>query len=360
MSSQVQKEGWGECAIPPKPPVICSGPPLQPRCESQTGGLGVWGEAGGVYAAPPKARFPQPFTRLAVASLLALAGCGDLPQPFAGRPGATALRLANPPPARLTVPTPGGALLPPKEASLMAHDLTDALVAQELPAFPEQPRAGDWQIRVSAELQGSTVIPRYELLDAGMRPKGGFTGAPLSAAAWAAGDPAIYQQAAATAAPQITALLRSVDASIKQSDPNSLYNRPARIFVAGVTGAPGDGNLALSRQMRAKLPDTGDVLATSAAGADFIVRGTVHIAQLAGRQQQVEIHWLVYDTQGKEAGDIAQGHDIDQGSLDHYWGDVASAVADEAAPGVHEVITNWSGRKKTVEHDRTTRSPAVF
>jgi hypothetical protein len=299
-------------------------------------------------------------TFTSVLLLLTLSACGDLPQPFAGRPGATALRLATPPPARLTVPTPGAALLPPKEASLMAHDLTDALVAQELPAFPEQPRAGDWQIRVSAELQGSTVVPRYELLDAGMRSKGGFTGAPLSAAAWAAGDPAIYQQAAAAAAPQITALLRSVDAAIKQSDPNSLYNRPARIFVAGVIGAPGDGNLALARQMRAKLPDTGDVLATSAAGADFIVRGTVHIAQLAGRQQQVEIHWLVFDPQGKEAGDIAQGHDIDQGSLDHFWGDVASAVADEAAPGVHEVINNWSGRKQALGQRQGKPDPAAF
>jgi hypothetical protein len=294
-----------------------------------------------------------------LASLLTLSACGDLPQPFAGRPGATALRLANPPPARLTVPTPGAALLPPKQASLMAHDLTDALVAQELPAFPEQPRAGDWQIRVSAELQGSTVVPHYELLDAGMRPKGGVSGAPLSAAAWAAGDPTTYQQAAASAAPQIVSLMRAVDAAIKQSDPNSLYNRPARIYIAGVTGAPGDGNVALARQMRAKLPDTGDLLAGSPAGADFIVRGTVHIAQLAGRQQQVEIHWLVFDTQNKEAGDIAQGHDIDQGALDHYWGDIAAAVADEAAPGVHEVINNWSGRNKAPGQPHPTPTPAA-
>ena len=60
----------------------------------------------------------------------------------------------------------------------------------------------------------------------------------------------------------------------------------------------------------------------------------------------MEIHWIVTDATGKEAGDVAQGHDIEHGSLAHYWGDVANAVAAEAAGGVHEVITNWSGRKR--------------
>jgi len=73
----------------------------------------------------------------------------------------------------------------------------------------------------------------------------------------------------------------------------------------------------------------------------------VKLTQLAGHQQQIEIHWLVYDAAGQEAGDVAQGHDIEQGSLDHLWGEVADAVTTEAAGGVHEVITNWSGRKKT-------------
>ena len=297
---------------------------------------------------------------VAIPVLAGLSACGDLPQPFAGRPGANALRLANPPPARLVIPAPGAALLPPHDAALMAHDLSEALVAQELPAFAEPARAGDWQIRVSAELQhggpapggaggGPTqgmVLPRFEVLDAGLHPKGVIAGDPVPAGAWASGDPAILQHVAANAAPQITALMRSVDAAIKQSDPNSLYNRPARIFLARVTGATGDGDASLTRQMRTKIPDTGDMLVARPESADFVVRGVVRQTPLAGKQQQVEIHWLIYDAQGHEAGDVAQGHDIAAGSLDRLWGDVAAAVAAEAAGGVHEVITNWSGRKK--------------
>jgi hypothetical protein len=312
--------------------------------------LRFWRNLGG-NVHPNKQKFFASFFQKRSASFLLLAvslsACGDLPQPFAGRPGATALRLANPPPARLVIPPPGAALLPPHDAGVMAHDLTDALVALELPAFAEPPRAGDWQIRLSAELQGTAVTPKYEVLDAGLHPKGAYSGPPIPAAQWASGDPAVFQRAAADAAPHITDLLRSVDAAIKQSDPNSLYNRPARIFLEGVTGAPGDGDSALARQMRSKIPDTGDLLARKREAADFVVKGVVKLTQLAGHQQQIEIHWLVYDAAGQEAGDVAQGHDIEQGSLDHLWGEVADAVTTEAAGGVHEVITNWSGRKKT-------------
>ena len=44
--------------------------------------------------------------------LLALVGCGDLPEPFLGNPGATGRILAQPPTPRLAVPPPGNALLP--------------------------------------------------------------------------------------------------------------------------------------------------------------------------------------------------------------------------------------------------------
>ena len=286
-------------------------------------------------------------TRFLVFPLVVLfAGCGDLPQPFAGRPGANALRLATPPPARLTVPPPTAALLPQAPSVQMAQDLADALVNNELPAFAQEPKPGDWQVRMTATLTSQTVLPRYTLLDADGRGRGDIAGDPVPADAWEAADPATLRLTAATAAPRITQLMRAVDATIKQSDPNSLYNRPARIFLAGVTGAPGDGDDSLAREMRRQVPQTGDLLVKTGADADFSVRGLVRVTELAGQQQQIEIHWIVSDTAGHEAGDVAQGHDFPHGALDRFWGDIAVAVAQEAAGGVHEVITNWSGRRK--------------
>ena len=285
--------------------------------------------------------------RLALLACLALAGCGDLPRPFAGRPGAAALQLSRPPPARLAVPIPTEALLPQQDAAMWAHAISDAMVGQEVPALPAPPHPGDWVLRLSASLQGLRVTPRYSLIDPKGADRGGVDGAPVPAGLWAQGSPEALHSSAAQAAPQVLALLRAVDATQKQSDPNSLYNRPARIFFSGVTGAPGDGDKALARDMRRKLPQTGDLLVGHAVSADFTLRGTVKVTEEPGGQQQVEIHWLVDDPNGRLAGDVAQGHDIPRGSLDRYWGDVADVITDEAAGGVHEVITNYSGRRKS-------------
>ncbi len=55
--------------------------------------------------------------------------------------------------------------------------------------------------------------------------------------AWAAAAPATLQQSAADAAPKISRLLTSIQRA--HADPNSLYNRIAKVEVAAVTGAPG-------------------------------------------------------------------------------------------------------------------------
>ena len=289
--------------------------------------------------------------------LLALSSCGDLPRPFAGNPGRRALELAVPPPPRLVIPTPQSSLLPAHDADIWAHAVTDALVAEEIPAFATTTLPGDWVLRLSATTEGAQVIPRYTLLDFKGGTRGEVVGHPIPEAAWAQAAPEAFRETAADAAPQVVALLRSVDATLKQSDPNSLYNRPARIFFSGVTGAPGDGNATLAHGMRAKLPDTGDLLVPAAGSADFLLRGTVKLTDEPGGQQQVEIHWVVSDPAGRVAGDVAQGHDVPRGTLDHHWGDIAAVVTDEAAGGVHEVITNFSGRRKS---DAPASSPAIL
>ncbi len=285
------------------------------------------------------------------ALLLGLAGCGDLPRPFAGNPGRQALMLSVPPPPKLMVPNPTDSLLGDREAAAWSHAMTDALVASELPAFNATPHAGDWILHLSANLQGGQVTPTYALTDARGGDRGRVTGSPVPAGAWAQGSPQVLGQSAAEVAPQIVALLRAVDATLKQSDPNSLYNRPARIFFAGVTGAPGDGKPTLTHGIRSKIPETGDQLVTRPEFADYILRATVQLTDEPGGQQQVEIHWFVADRTGRVIGDIAQGHDLPRGTLDHHWGDIASVITDQAAGAVHDAITNASGR-----HDKHTAS----
>ena len=201
-----------------------------------------------------------------------LTACGELPQPFLGNPGATARILAQPPTPRLAVPVPGQALLPDQGAATFAKALADALQTQEVPAVegPDQP--GDWRLQVTVGLHGATVVPVYAVIDPKGQNKGSTEGKPLASADWAAAAPATLSRAAIEAAPGITDLLTHIQAAMQHADPNSLYNRPARVQLLPVTGAPGDGDLALTRQMRATLSGLGPMVQDTPAGADFLLR----------------------------------------------------------------------------------------
>jgi hypothetical protein len=276
--------------------------------------------------------------------LVLLAACGDLPQPFLGNPGATARVLAQPPTPRLAIPAPGQALLSDQAAVSFAVALADALQQREVPAVAAPAQSGDWRLEVSAAVHGATVIPTYTVIDPKGQDHGKAEGAALPTADWAAAVPATLSRAATEAAPGIADLLTHIQAALQQADPNSLYNRPARVQLVPVIGAPGDGNLALTKQMRTMLARLGPMVQDTATGADFILRGTVRMVPITGGQERVEIQWSLATPTGDERGRVIQLNDVPAGSLNGYWGDVATAVAQEAAAGVRDVILRQSGR----------------
>ena len=280
-----------------------------------------------------------------LALLCALVGCGDLPEPFRGNPGATARRLAQPPTPRLAVPAPADALLPDESSQLFAEALAAGLQAQEVPAVAAGVRANDWQLVTTAEQRGGTVVPKYRVVNPQGEDKGNIEGAPVETQAWAQAKPDFLISVATDAAPRISDLLTSIQTSILRADPNSLYNRPAKVQLLPVTGAPGDGNAALTRQMKTRLAALGPLVQDSASDADFIIKGEVLMVRLPNAQQRVEIVWTVRTGGGDERGKVMQLNEIPAGTLDRYWGDVAIIVATEAAGGVNDVIARQSGRE---------------
>jgi hypothetical protein len=133
---------------------------------------------------------------------------------------------------------------------------------------------------------------------------------------------------------------------LKQSDPNSLDNRPPRVDFTGITGAPGDGNQSLAREIDRDLPGLGVILVQRKRQADYLLRGVVKKTTVDAKTQRVELTWIINTTDGKETGRVSQVHDIPTGSLDSFWGDVAVAAASQAALGIKEVIDNAIGKKK--------------
>ncbi len=283
--------------------------------------------------------------RLSLLLVLLLASCGDLPEPFLGNPGAAGRILAQPPTPRLAVPPPANALLPDGASRQFASALAAGLQAQEVPAVAEKVRANDWQLLTTAETRGSTIVPIFSVVNPKGEDKGRTEGSPVPTQAWATATPQILEQAANDAAPKITDLLNSIQTAVLRADPNSLYNRVAKVQVAQVTGAPGDGNVSLTKQIKTHLAALGPLVQDTASGADFIVQGNVRMTPIGGGQQRVEIQWSVKVPSGDERGKVVQLNDVPVGSLDHYWADVAVAVATEAAGGINDVINRQSGRE---------------
>jgi hypothetical protein len=281
--------------------------------------------------------------------LALLAGCGDLPQPFRGAPGATAMRLAQPPPARLAVPAPGNALLTDAGSHALAEAVAIGLQGQEVPAMAANPGAQDWRLIVTAEQRAQAIVPVFTVENPKGEDQGRTEGTPVPLAAWAAADPTTLTSTANQAAPGIADLLTRIEAARQHADPNSLLNRPARVDVVTVEGAPGDGNIALTRQMRQQLAQRGPVVQDTENGADFILEGHVRMVPVAGNQERVEIQWLLKAPNGDERGRIVQLNEIPAGTLNRYWGDVAVVVAKEASGGVVDALTTQTGRRPAPE-----------
>ncbi|OYV40232.1 MAG: hypothetical protein B7Z81_02330 [Acidocella sp. 20-61-6] len=284
-----------------------------------------------------------------LACALWLAGCGTLPEPFYGNPGVTGARLAVPPPPVLIVPTPTNAMLGNDAAKLYANDLAAALVAADIPSIAKPADKTDWQIITTATLSGTQVIPHYQITGPDGKTYGNENGAGVDAAGWANGTPDTLNHAATTDAATLAKLLAAVNASIQQSNPNSLENRPARLFVAGVAGAPGDGNNALSLDITRDLPKLGMELVDKPAQADFIVNGIVKTKPDANNQTLVEIDWMIHDANNRKIGQVTQLHDLSLSDITPYWGDVAAAAATEGAGGIHEAVQNATLKKTSAD-----------
>ncbi len=275
---------------------------------------------------------------------LALPACGDLPEPFLGNPGATARRLAQPLTPLLAVPPGTDTMLPDAANQDLASRIATALQATEVPALVREPQKTDWRLITRARRDGDAVKPMFVVMDPQGKEEGAAEGEPVDLSVWFTAPPGLLQQVAAEAAPRIGAVLTSIQVARNQADPNSLYNRPARVLVPDVAGAPGDGNQALTQQMRARLAALGPLVLTTPASADFIVQGQVKVVPIPKRQERVEVQWTVKASSGDERGRVVQLNEIPAGTLDHYWGDIAVVVATEASGGVNDVILRQSGR----------------
>jgi hypothetical protein len=284
---------------------------------------------------------------LAGLALLALAACGDLPQPYRGNPGGMAGRLVAPPPYRVAVPRPEAAMLSGTESEALARAIAQALLRREVPAVAEDPLPLDWRLSVDMRLEGNRVVPRYALFDPDGAPQGVAEGSAIPARDWSRPTTAMLSDVANDASRRAADLLLRAEAARKSSAPSALTAAgPPRVYLLPVRGAPGDGNESLTARMREALGDYGILAQDVADGAGFAADGRVNVVPTRRGMQRVEILWIVSRRDGQDLGRVLQMNEIPAGLLDRFWGDIAFAAAAEAAGGVQRVIENAGGMPK--------------
>ncbi|WP_206936220.1 hypothetical protein [Roseococcus thiosulfatophilus] len=279
---------------------------------------------------------------LLVALALLLAACGIEPRPpHWGNPGGAAPWLSRPLAVRIAIPPPEAALLPSADAARLAEAVSTALQAGDVPATATTPLPLDWRLVILAENQGGTVRPTYRLLDADGRPQGSVGGNLVPVAAWAAAEQPTLDAVASDAGAKVAQLILGIQAARASASPAALAAGPERVRLLPATGAPGDGNQALTARLREFLSAQGYVVQDIADGAAFAVTAEVSVVPApAPRTERVEIQWIVSRRDGHELGRVLQLNEVPAGRLNGFWGDIAFVAAQEAAGGVRQVIRN--------------------
>lgn len=129
-------------------------------------------------------------------------------------------------------------------------------------------------------------------------------------------------------------------------------------IVPTVTGAPGDGNAALSGAMRQELQQAGIGPAQSGQRG-YTVAGKVTIGPAKDGKQPIKIDWRVVDPNGEQLAVVSQNNDIPANSLDKEWGAVAGEAAQGAAVKIKTLIeenrasSGTAGRTKSATRSKS-------
>lgn len=269
-------------------------------------------------------------------AFLFLTACAGPPAPIMGRTS---------PPIALRPPDSAGIYVLPAEnaptpaAAALADAMATALQRADVPASAHASNVESYRLQPIASLTSAadgreTISIAWELRDAAGKVVGSTPSqAAAVAGAWQRGDDGLATALAAPAAPVIAKLIEG-DVPLPQG-----HLTPV-VVLHGVTGAPGDGDRALTRAMGVALERSNLALAAGPTEAeDFIVTGRVEVAAATvGTMQRVRITWALQRPDGREVGQIKQENAVPAGSLNGAWGEVAYAITRAAAPGVRQLI----------------------
>lgn len=262
---------------------------------------------------------------LAFAASLALGACGALPRPFA--PDTRSPAVTDP----LRPVDASGVLVvaPSGEAGpAVARAVAKALRDRDVPASTTGGNRGSLRLVGALSGDGDGRVLSWALSDAAGKSLGGFR---QRAVGGALATSERRGQLADAAAGNVLALLAGETTAARAP------HGPA-LTVAAVSGAPGDGDMALHIAMSRALARAGAPPVRELGENTLVVLGSVTVSDAGAGNQRVEVLWEVLEPDGRRLGAITQRNTVPEGALDGRWGPLAATVAAGGAQGVIELL----------------------
>ncbi len=282
-------------------------------------------------------RFPR---FLSIACLAAVvAACGDLPRPFKRT-------YATPPNPLVEEGVQGGVWVdevegpPVPMARLLADSVARELGKLEVPAFTGKRRPTHYVLKGEAVRNVSPEVPyvvqvHWTLLDrSGNRVGIHSQGVTATNWEWDYGSPKVVREVGEASATAIAALVQADDPTLKPVRTATATG----LWVKPIDGAPGDGDVALTRAIRIALAGAGTDVVSEKTKARYVLDGSVRLSPPRGAGQRVEIVWVVRTPAGNEIGRAAQANTVPVGTFDRRWGNLAALVAAAAVGGIRDIV----------------------
>lgn len=212
----------------------------------------------------------------------------------------------------------------------MAEAVAAALQARGVPAFTDRANKNSWWLFGEFRTDPPVRL-EWSLID----PEG--LGATNLTTPWPAGQPV----PARLTGPQRMAIAKALAPDLEKLvviDTGPAVQVGEAVLIHGVDGAPGDGNDALLRALRATLQRLQIEVVDTPGAETLIVAGNVRMTDIGVGQQMVEIDWTLMRPDGESLGTVSQRNPVPKGRLDRSWGDIAWVAAEGGAEGLDALI----------------------
>ena len=223
---------------------------------------------------------------------------------------------------------------------LLARAVAESLDGADVPATTERAAQNRYVLTGRAEANKTDpnvrfiVLIHWLLSDTAGREIGAYSqGVEGAWWQWENGDPRLLRQIGLQVTKPIARMLKVEEARLAPPKPAAIG-----LLLAPVTGAPGDGNAALTVAIRDVLQARDVTVTGDMRDAVARLSGAVTRTPLGGGQETIRIVWTVSTLTGEEMGRAVQENVVPAGSLDGAWGRVAGIVAAAAATGIGRVF----------------------